>query len=75
MDVKEIYYRQQERKKTREEAKPTGTVETVDLVCESCGDKVTRPVFIKLNGHLHDQLCTYVCTVCRGTMREVVSVG
>jgi dihydroorotate dehydrogenase len=65
MDIKEIYYRQQERKKKRDKQ------EKVHLVCDTCGEKVTRPVFIKLTGHLHDQKCTYVCTVCRGNMREV----
>ena len=44
--------------------------DTVDLVCDSCGERVTRPVFIALVGHLHDQKCTYICTVCRGTMRD-----
>jgi dihydroorotate dehydrogenase len=53
------------------EAEEIAQRETVDLVCDNCGEKVTRPVFIKLTGHLHDQKCTYVCTVCRGNMREV----
>jgi hypothetical protein len=63
MNIKEFAYLQKSKKKE---------ADTVDLVCDSCGEKVTRPVFVRLTGHLHDQKCTYICTVCRGAMREEV---
>ncbi|MBW2645186.1 MAG: hypothetical protein JRE23_03220 [Deltaproteobacteria bacterium] len=61
MDIREFAYLQKSEKKE---------AETVDLVCDRCGGIVTRPRSITLTGHVHDQTCTYVCTTCRGNMRE-----
>jgi hypothetical protein len=65
MQIKEIYFRQQERKKKKEGPKG-GKV--VVLRCRDCGLTETRPVIDLYTGHMFDMLVTYTCTVCRGVM-------
>ena len=43
----------------------------VILKCCSCGEKATRQDHDPYTGHLHDSSYEYVCSVCRGTMRDV----
>jgi predicted SprT family Zn-dependent metalloprotease len=47
---------------------------TVDLECQACPEKETRPKVNLYTGHVFDMKCTYVCKKCRGEMK-VISEG
>jgi hypothetical protein len=65
MDIKEFAFCRAKEEKEVELSRD------VHLCCDSCGDHHIRPRCNLLTGHVFDMAQTYVCLVCKGSMREV----
>lgn len=83
MNVKNVYFRKQQAKAKARAIREFAGLEPlqdpkpdiIHLQCDTCFTEEVRNRCVVLTGHVHDMTCTYVCTCCRGIMREITNLN